>query len=226
MQQPHTCKYCNKSFAKLATLNTHVCIKKRRHADINTAGSRFGLRTFQKFYELSMNSKKIKTPQEFIDSAYYIDFAKFGNYIATLKPVYPEQFIEFVIKNGIDLKNWTKDSTYEIYIENLTKTEPADSATDRSIIQIMEWCNKNNTSFDNFFADISTNEAAYLIKTGKISPWVLYLATSGEQLMTRFNEEHGKIIGVMIDPSIWTRKFKKLPADVEFIRSLLDQAGL
>jgi hypothetical protein len=173
-----------------------------------------------------MNSKKPKTAQEFIDSSYYIDFAKFGNHVATLKPVYPEKFIEFVIKNGIDLKNWTKDSTYEVYIENLIKTEPAESATERTITQIMEWCTKNNVPFKDFFFSISTNEGAYLIKTGKISPWVLYLASSGEQLMTRFNEEHGKMIGFIIEPGIWMKKFKKSDEDVEYIRNLLEQSGL
>ena len=226
MKQDYECKFCGKKFHKESTLTTHICVKKRRHADIDTPASRFGLRTFQKFYEISMNSKKPKTAQEFIDSSYYIDFAKFGNHVATLKPVYPEKFIEFVIKNGIDLKNWTKDSTYEVYIENLIKTEPAESATERTITNIVEWCNKNNIPFKDFFFSISTNEGAYLIKTGKISPWVLYLASSGEQLMARFSEEHGKMIGIMIDPGIWMRKFKKSDEDVEYIRNLLEQAGL
>lgn len=226
MKQPFECKFCGKKFHKESTLITHICVKKRRFADIDTPGSRFGLRTFQKFYEISMNSKKPKTAQEFIDSSYYIDFAKFGNHVATLKPVYPEKFIEFVIKNSIDLKNWTKDSTYEVYIENLVKTEPAESATDRTITQIIEWCDKNSISFKDFFSRIPANEAAYLIKTGKISPWVLYLAASGEQLMTRFNEEHGTIIGFIIEPAVWSKKFKKSPEDVEYIRNLLEQVGL
>jgi hypothetical protein len=226
MEQKFECKHCGTKFHKAGTLSTHICVKKRRHAEINTPASRAGLRTFQKFFEMTMNSKKVKTAQEFIDSPYYIDFAKFGNHLATLKPIYPDQFIEFVIKNSVKLKDWTKDFVYDLYIEDIIKKEPAESATERTITEIMEWCEKNGTIFSNFFSDISANEAAYLIKVGRISPWVLYLANSGDQLMTRFNEDHGKMIGKIIDPGFWKKKFKQSDNDVEFIRGLLTQTGL
>jgi hypothetical protein len=226
MEQNYQCKFCGAKFHRETTLSTHMCVKKRRHMDIDTAASRFGLRTFQKFYELTTNSKKAKTVQEFIDSPYYIDFAKFGNHLATLKPIYPEQFIEFVIKNGVKLKDWTKDFVYDTYIENLVKTEPATSATERTITDILEWCNKNGVKFDKFFSAISENEAAYMIKTGRITPWVLYLSTTGEELMTRFSEDHAKIIRDIIDAGFWMRKFKKAADDVEYITTLLEQAGL
>ena len=226
MRQDYECKFCKTKFHKETTLTTHMCVKKRRHADINSVASRFGLRAFQKFYEMTMNAKKAKTAQEFIDSPYYIDFAKFGNHIATLKPIYPDQFMEFVIRNSVNLKDWTKDFVYDIYVDDLVKKEPAASATDRSITEIMDWCNTHNIPFKDFFFSVSANEAAYLVKTGKISPWVLYLAASGEDLMTRFNEDHSKMIGKIIDPAYWMKKFKKADEDVEYIRSILTQAGL
>ena len=65
-----------------------------------------------------------------------------------------------------------------------------------------------------------------MIRSGKISPWVLYLAPTGESLMSKFNEEHGKIIENIIEPGFWMRKFKKLPDDVDYIRNLLESAGL
>jgi len=204
----------------------HMCVKKQRHKDADTAGARFGLRTFQKFYEITMNSKKPKTSQEFIDSPYYIDFVKFGNHLATLKPLYPEQFIESIIRNGVNLKDWTKDATYYAYIDDLIKKEPAASATERTITNIMEWCVDNNIPFKDFFFSVSANIGAYMIQTGRISPWVLYLSSTGEDLMGRFNEDHSKMIGNIIDPGFWMRKFKKNDEDVEYIRNLLDQAGI
>jgi hypothetical protein len=194
--------------------------------DIDTAGSRFGFRTFQRFYELTVQSKKLKTIDEFINSPYYIDFAKFGNHLALLKPIYIEKYIDFVIMNGVKLKDWSKDFVYDTYVEDLVKKEPATSAVDRTITEIMEWCDKNNVTFNAFFTNISANEAAYLIKTGRISPWVLYLSSTGENLMTRFNEDHAKIIGGVIDPGFWMKKFKKSEEDVEYIRGMLTLAGL
>jgi len=194
--------------------------------DINTAGSRLGFRTFQRFYELNVKAKKPKSQEEFINSSYYIDFVKFGNHLALLRPIYAEQFIDFVIMNKIKLKDWTKDFVYELYVEDLSKKEPAASATDRTITEIMEWCDKNNIPFKDFFFSVSANEGAYLIKTGKISPWVLYLSATGEELVSRFNEDHSKMIGDIIEPGFWMKKFKKANDDVEYIRGLLEQVGI
>jgi hypothetical protein len=226
LKQENTCKYCGKVFGKSKTLAAHMCVKKRRYSDINSAGSRFGFRTFQRFYELTMNSKKPKTQDEFINSQYYIDFVKFGNHIALLKPVYPDKFIDFVIINSVKLKDWTKDFVYEFYIEDLVKKEPAASAADRTITEILEWCTTNNVEFKDFFVKVTANEAAYMIKTGKISPWVLYLCATGETLMSRFNADHAKMINEIIEPGFWMKKFKKASDDVDYIKNLLEQAGL
>lgn len=226
MRQDYSCKYCGTKFHKETTLTTHMCVKKRRYMDIDTAGSRFGFRTFQRFYELTTQGKKLKSIDEFINSPYYIDFAKFGNHLALLKPIYIEKYIDFVIMNGVKLKDWSKDFVYETYVDDLVKKEPAVSATDRTITEIMEWCDKNGVPFNGFFSSISANEAAYLIKTGRISPWVLYLSTTGESLMTRFNEDHAKMIGTVIDPGYWKKRFRNSEEDVEYIRNVLTLACL
>jgi hypothetical protein len=194
--------------------------------DANTDGSRFGLRAFQRFYVLTTTSKKIKSFEEFADSPYYIDFVKFGNHLALLKPVHIEQYIDFVILSGLKMPKWTSDPVYELYVENLVKTEPPVSAVERSITTIMKWCETNSIKFSQFFSNISANEAAYLIKTGRISPWVLYLCETGGLLMDRFNEDHAKMIGQVIDPGFWMKKFKKSGDDVDYIKPLLEQVGL
>lgn len=226
MIQNFECKFCKTKFHKEGTLLTHMCVKKRRHMEIDTPASRFGLRTFQRFYDLTSTNKKTKTAQEFIDSPYYIDFVKFGNHLASLKPVHPEQFIDFVIKNGVKLKDWTREFVYDTYIEDLIKKEPATAAVDRTINEIVNWTTDHKLAFNDFFRLISANESAHLIRTGKISPWVLYLCETGGELMDKFNEDHAKMIGTIIDPGFWMRKFKTNDEDVKYIRSLLEQVGL
>jgi len=226
MKQEFQCKYCSVKFHKETTLIRHMCVKKQRYIDIDQQGSRFGLRAFQRFYEISTKSKKLKTVDEFIDSPFYIDFAKFGNHLSALKPIYIDKYIDFVILNSVKIKDWTKDFVYDLYIEDLVKKEPANSATERTITEIIGWCDKNNVSFDQFFSVINVNEATHLIKTGRISPWVLYLAGSGDLLMKRFNDDHANAIAPIIDAGFWMRKFKKDKDDVEYIRTLLSDAGL
>lgn len=226
MEQKHVCKYCEKSFHKESTLATHMCVKKQRTLDLDSAGSRFGFRTFQRFFEITSHSKRTKSTTEFIESPYYIQFVKFGNYIAMLKPVHMDQFVDFVLKSGVRLSDWTSELLYKSYIIDLVKKEPPVSAAERTITYIIEWSEENKTDFAKFFSVVSANEGAYMISTGKISPWVLYLCNGGEDLMDQFNEDHSKMIGDIIDPGFWMQKFKRESADVDFIRTLLEQSGL
>lgn len=226
MEQNYKCKFCGTKFHKETTLTTHMCVKKRRHMDIDSTGSRLGFRTFQRFYEKATASKTPKSTDDFINSPYYIDFVKFGNHLALLKPVHTEKYIDFVIMNGVKLKDWTKDFVYETYIEDLVKKEPAVSATERTVEEIASWCEENKANFSDFFNVVNANEAAYLIKTGKISPWVLYLASTGDNLMSRFNEDHAKMIASIIDPGFWMKKFKRQEDDVSYIKEVLEQAKI
>lgn len=203
-----------------------MCVKKRRHMDINSTGSRLGFRAFQRYYELTFSSKSLKTTDDFINSPYYADFAKFGNYLSSLKPIHIERFVDYVVMGGLKLKDWTREDIYWLYIDEFTKKEPAISAVERTITEIAAWCEENNVDFFKFFDQVSANEAAYLIQSGRISPWVLYLSTGGENLMSKFNEDHAKMIASVIDPGFWMRKFKKAEDDVEYIRTLLEQSGI
>jgi len=226
MEQNYQCKFCGSKFHREKTLITHMCVKKRRDADLNSTGSRLGFRAFQRFYELTIKSKDKKSTQDFIVSPFYTEFVKFGNYLAILKPIHSDQYIDFLIKNSVKLKDWIKDDIYYLYIDDLLKKEPAESATERTILEIVNWCEKNNEEFSEFFNKISPNEAAHLIKIGKISPWVLYLSSSAENLINNFNEDHSKMIGQIIDPGFWMKKFKNNNEDVEYIRTLLEKAAL
>lgn len=226
MEQNYSCRFCNVKFHKETTLSTHMCVKKRRFMDIGSTGSRLGLMAFNRFYELTTKSKKAKTAEDFINSSYYTEFAKFGNYLSALKPSHLNKFVDYVILNGVKLKDWCREDIYWLFVDDFIKKEPAISAVERTITELAEWCEENNVDFFKFFETVSSNEAAYLIQSGKISPWVLYLSSSGEKLLDKFNDDHAKMIGTVIDPGFWMRKFKKDPEEVEYIRKLLTDSGL
>lgn len=224
--EENTCRHCKKSFKSTNTLSVHMCVKKRRHLDADQPASRIGFRVFQRFYELTTNSKRPKTVDEFIESSYYIDFVKFGHYLVDLKPINIDMFIDFVIKNGLKIKDWSKEFVYDQYIDDLVKKEPAENAVERSILAMDEWAQKNSVPISEFFYKITANEASFIIRRGRLSPWVLYLAETADPLMQSFTEDHARIISGLIDPTFWHKRFKNNPDDVDFISSILRASAL
>lgn len=220
------CEHCGKLFAKEKTLVVHICEQKRRYMSRNEKHVQMGLLTYQRFYELTQKAKNPKTFEEFASSPYYTAFVKFGSFMINTAPIYPERFIEFVIKSGVKLDHWCRDELYDTYISELIKIEPADGAIQRTIKHMMDWAEDNNSDWTHYFAYVNLNRATHDIKEGLVSPWVLLNTKSGKDMLSRLNDEQLEIVGPVIDPQFWKRRFQTLPADVELVKEVISEAKI
>lgn len=226
MELNYKCEYCQKLFAKEKTLAVHVCEQKRRHLSRNEKHVQAGLLTYQRFYEITQKGKTKKNFDDFVSSPYYTAFVKFGSFLTNTNPVYPERFIDFVIKSGVKLDHWCRDELYESYISELIKIEPADGAIQRTITTMMDWAEKNSAEWEHYFAYVNLNRATHDIKEGLISPWILLNTREGKNLLQKLNDEQLEIISPIIDPSYWMKRFKNLPADLELVKDLIKEARI
>jgi len=226
MDLNYKCEYCGKLFAKEKTLVVHICEQKRRHLSRNEKHVQSGLLTFQKFYDFAQKGKTQKTFDDFATSPYYTAFVKFGSFLVNTAPIYPERFIDYVIKSGIKLDHWCRDELYDKYISELIKIEPADGAIQRTIQTMMDWADKNSAEWNHYFAYVNLNRATHDIKEGLISPWMLLNSKSGKDLLRRMNDEQLLIVGSIIDLAFWSKRFKSLPADVELVKDVIKEAGI
>jgi hypothetical protein len=226
MELNYKCEYCGKKFAKESTLVVHVCEQKRRHLSKSEKHVQMGLLTFQKFYEIAQRGKSQKTFDDFSSSPYYTAFVKFGSFMVNTAPIYPELFIEYVIKSGVKLDHWCRDEMYDQYILEMIKKEPADGAVQRSIKTMLEWAEKNSARWEHYFAYVNLNRAVHDIKEGLISPWLILNTREGKNMLKRMNDEQLEIIGTVIDPLFWQKKFKSVPADTELVKEIVREAKI
>jgi hypothetical protein len=226
MELSYKCEHCGKLFAKEKTLVVHICEQKRRYLGRDERHVQAGLLTYQRFYELTQKGKAAKTFEEFAASPYYTAFVKFGSFMINTAPIYPERFIDFVIKSGVKLDHWCRDELYDSYIRELIKIEPADGAIQRTIKTMMDWADANNAPWEHYFQYVNLNRATHDIKEGLISPWLILNTKSGKDLLKRMNDEQLEIVGPIVDPQFWIRRFKSLPADVELIKDVVKEAKI
>ena len=45
-------------------------------------------------------------------------------------------------------------------------------------------------------------------------------------MLQKMNDEQLEIIGQVIDPSFWQKRFKKLPADVELVKEVVKESKM
>lgn len=222
----YKCEHCEKTFAKEKTLIVHVCEQKRRYLGRSDRHAQAGLLTYQRFYQINQKDRCNKTFEEFAASPYYTAFVKFGSFLINTAPIYPERFIDYVVRSGVKLDHWSRDELYDQYVIDLVKIEPADGAVQRSIQAMMNWAEKSSAPWEHYFAYVNLNRATHDIKEGLISPWLLLNTKAGKDMLQKMNDEQLDIISAHIDPQYWMRRFKTLPADIELVKDIIKEAKI
>ena len=226
VEQPFNCVHCGKSFMKEKTLIAHMCEQKRRVLQKDEKRVQTGFFAYNRFYQLTQNAKKQKSYSDFCKSAYYNAFVKFGSFINNVEPLYPERFIDFVIKSGVKLDHWCRDELYDKYLTDLVKVEPVESAIQRSLQYMMEWGDENNANFAHYFRYVNLNRAVHHIREGKVSPWMVMNTTSGVELLKKFSDEQLELVNQTLDIPFWAKKIRDNPADVALVKEVCKETGI
>ena len=226
VNQPFKCVHCDKNFMQEKTLVAHMCERKRRALQKDEKRVQAGFYAYNRFWQLTQNSKKPKTYDNFADSSYYNAFVKFGSFINNVSPLYPDKFIDHVIKSGEKLDNWCKDKVYEAYLYDTLKTEPVESAVQRTLQTMMEWGDDHKAEFNHYFLYVSLNRAVNDIINGKISCWVILNCADGKKMVQNMSDDQLNMIAPAFDVPYWLRRFKELPADVALVKEICSEVGL
>lgn len=224
--KPFVCQYCGHGYTKEKTLMVHVCEQKRRALAKTERHVVLGFDTYNKFYKLSQNIKGDKTYEDFCKSPYYNAFVKFGSFVSNVNPLYPDRFIEYVIRSGTKLDHWCRDELYDQYVVHLIKTESVETALERAIKHMIAWGEKNQAQWNHYFLYVSASRAVYDIKDGKVSPWVILNSPNGKAMVKKFSDEQLSAISTVMDVPFWLKKFKTLPADVELVKEVVKESSL
>ena len=223
------CKYCNKSYLKESTLIAHMCEPKRRWQQQNETGVQLGFKSYLRFYEITQGSAKLKTYEDFASSSFYLAFVKYGRHLIAIKAVNTGSFTEWLIKNNKKLDHWCKDALYLEWLHQYLKKESVQDALERALNEMQTYADSDSilqNNFTNYFKLGSGNRIVHHISNGRISPWIVYNSDSGVKWLSDLTKEQLGIIMEWIDPEFWQKKFKDYAADAEWVKDILQKAGL
>lgn len=226
LPQPFLCIHCKKKFMKEKTAFSHICERKRRVLQETEKRVQAGLIVYNRFYQLTQGSKQTKLYAEFCDCSFYNAFVKFGSFINNVNPLYPDKFIDYVIKSGAKLDNWCKDALYQKYLFEMIKVEPVESAVQRTLKTMIEWGDSHDSDFSTYFSNVNHNRAVSDIVNGKITPWMILNTNSGKQMIGGMSDEQLNMITPAFDVQYWLKKFRDIPADVTLVKEICAEAGI
>lgn len=221
----HRCEFCNAEFVRESTLMTHMCESKRRWMNKDLQGNRIGFQAWLQFYKKNSASKKKKTYEEFIKSAYYTAFVKFGNHCVDINALNVSRYSDWLVKNQIRIDSWCTDNNYTKYLLEYLRTEDPLDAIARSIETTIDMAEREKIQSKDYLRYGNSNRICHAITTGKISPWMLYQSDSGIKFMDNLDTTQVKMIIDYIDPEKWALKFHREQESVSTVKELLNKAG-
>ncbi len=222
----YKCQFCGNKFMQEKTLAVHICEQKRRYLAKDEKSSVIGFQTFNRFFQITQKLGHNKTYEEFSHSPYYNAFVKFGSFVNNVNPLYPDKFIDWIVRSGVKLDHWCRDELYEKYVVELIHTESVETALERTIAHMSTWAANNNSSWNHYFKYVNTNRVVYDIKDGKVSPWLILNCKSGKDMLALLQDDQLSAISNIINPQVWVKKFKNQTFDLELVRQVVKEAGL
>jgi len=227
VEQPFVCEFCNHKFTREKTLFVHVCEQKRRALSKSEKHVVLAFDAFNRFYKhLQKNTNGDKTYDEFSKSPYYNAFVKFGSFVSNVNPLYPDRFIDYVVTSGVKLDHWCREELYDKYVVDLIKKEPVEVALQRTINHMMAWAEEHQAQWNHYFLYVSLSRATFDIRDGKVSPWLVLNCTSGKDMVKKFSDEQLSAISVVMDIPFWLKKFRSLPADIDFVKQIVRESNI
>lgn len=223
------CKYCEKDFRRESTLAAHMCEPKRRWQQEKDTGVQLGLRAYLRFYEITQGSAKLKSYEDFVRSPYYSAFVKWGQYMVSIRGINPPAFLEWLLKNNKKLDYWQKDEYYDTYLHEYLQREAVQDALERALKEMQQYADDHpelRNGFTDYFRYGNANRIIHHICTGRISPWVTFNCESGVDFLSGLTEDQIALVLPWINPDLWQRKFKDYMADTEWVKDILNKAGL
>jgi len=221
----HQCSYCGKEYVRESSFLVHVCEQKLRHQQKDERGVQLGYHGYIEFYRKAQGSAKNKTYDDFSSSSYYKAFVKWGRYCVNTRVINPEGFLHWLLDNNKRLDNWAKDSLYSEYLENYVYEENATQALTRALELSVEWSEETENPDRDYLKYANRNGLCYKISSGRLSAWVLYNCASGIELLEDLTTEQIQIVWPFIDSDRWSKTFSRYPADQEYLKQLLKEAG-
>jgi hypothetical protein len=219
------CEFCGRTFLRESTVLKHICEYKHRWLEKDRPGNRLAFQAWLQFYKKNSANKKQRTYEEFIKSAYYTAFAKFGTYCVDINALNVSRFADWLVKNQIKIDTWAKDVNYNKYLIEYLRVEDALDAIHRSVETTIELAEVETIQSKDYLRYGNRNKICYAITTGKISPWMLFQSKSGIEFMDSLDPSHVKMIIDYIDPEKWALKFHREPENVRTVKEILTAGG-
>lgn len=217
IQSHFGCKHCGKTFVLESRYLAHRCKQMSREQEFQSPMGQAAWGYYQTW--LRTMKRMPPPPKSFLTSKYYRTFINFAQFVNKVDLPRPEKFIWFMVEKSFQPTMWMSDDVYVLYLEFLDyKVSPLEQAK-LSVETLLNIADKNDIDVSKVFDVMHPQDLIHLIRTRKLSPWLLLNSKKFKQYYAgKITSEQRIMLETMVRPEYWGKKFAEHTKEIEIIK--------
>jgi hypothetical protein len=207
----YTCEFCDKSFAREKTLDTHPCIMRDRY---NQRTKSHVITAHELWKEINNLPSAFKAIEYFEKDKTYKAITDFTQYAEENNYTFIYDYGVWLLKNKIVERNWYKTEIYQQFLKQHLLTEHPREAVVRSIEYIA-----NMDELGKFFKTCQVGKILTYIETGRISPWLVLLSDNKNDFIERLESEKLTYFNKLVNIDVWLSRMKRYEKSTNAIKN-------
>lgn len=228
MAKKFICVECYKLFDTNKGLQNHKCEIRERKKLVNSKQFKVAFFYFKCWVKELKKYKKDKkvTEQQFIESRFFKSFFKFIEF--SKKKKIPDNiiFIKMMTEKKILPNIWTKDTVYDIFIQDYDDFTTFEDQIRISKNTIEAFSEKYEIDPSEFLKKIRVNALTNLLFTKNLSLWVLLLSDTFTKRLSTMPQSDKITLSSFINEKKWEKIFTENPNRVGVAKNIVNSLNL
>jgi len=166
------------------------------------------------FYQNWMKAQRRMVPaaKSFIHSKFFNSFIRFAVFSNKVHLPDTSAFIWLMKEKDISPTIWTNDQVYSLYLEFMDRKVSPKRHAEITINTLFDLAEDHNCAVSDLFDHMTPNEVIMLLRSRRISPWLLLNSAKFKDFFINATSQEEKIImETIIRPPYWQKKFTANP---------------
>jgi uncharacterized C2H2 Zn-finger protein len=213
------CRFCKKTFKKETAFTKHSCKTMQRLHQLTSNKQGYEL---WRYYFTTNHAATNVGELEYVKSAYFTAFERFGTFCKDSAVVHPKQFLAFLLERKYRIDHWCSDAKYQEFYTEFTRQEEPLDAVARSIT----FMTSQHSTVVEFFTKTHPNRICQALNSGKISPWFMLLSSTGAAFLESLSALQFDHVAETIDPQRWAVLLQRKRLQAADVKKMFAECGI
>lgn len=218
------CQHCSKTFTRKSWYDKHNCANKEKFNQDLEIDLLQALSLFNHWQRRTgFIKRKPKDLDAFRKSPYRDTFISLYKFTRDNQIVSALNYVDWLVDNSVKEAGWKHGDTLCAYQEFVLKQHDYRRQAQITLDEIRKWAEATKQPANRFFELVTGIDVLKMVRSGQLSPWVLFSYEGGLTLVNRLDQEYLHALNEYLNIRSWFERIKDNPDVSVTVEAILDE---